>query len=80
MLVVAVVVVVTVMAVTIVLHVMRGAVVSARAEPVGWFALECLFLHRVVVAVWSLVATWSALAHVLELFNAIGHDGSPLAE
>ena len=51
-----------------------------------WLALECLLLHRVVVAVralhavGALVAANTSCAHVLQLLNAVGHDSLPLAQ
>lgn len=71
---------------TIVLHVVRWAVVSARAEPVGWLAPESILGHRAVVAVRArhavraVVAAWSSLTHVLPALKAIGHDTLPLAK
>ena len=75
-----------VVVVAVVLHVVRSGVVATRAEPVGWLALECLLCHWVVVAmgalhaVWSLVAAWSSLAHVLQALDPAGHDALPLAK
>lgn len=80
------VVAVMVVAVAVVLHVVRRAVVSTRAEPVRWLALDSLFCHGVVLAVRalhamrSLLAARSSLVHVLEVLDAVSHDALPLAE
>lgn len=80
------VVVAVVTVVTIVLHVVRRAVVATRTEPVGRLALDCLIFHRVVMtvrtlhAVRAVVAARSSFAHVLEALDAVSHDALPLAE
>lgn len=79
-------VVMAVVLVTVMLHVVRRATVSTRAEPVRWLAPECFLCHGVVMSmwalhtVWSLVAAWSSLAHVLEVLDAVSHDALPFAE
>ena len=56
--------------------VMVARVRPARVEAVRRLAVSRLVFHRVVG---SLVASGSRLAHVLELFEPIGHDALPLA-
>lgn len=82
--VVAVVAMVTVVAVSFMAHVV-GTVVRvvvrivmrhSRVEAVGRLALSALMFHRVVMAlsVWSLVAT---LAHLLDLVDPVAQDALP---